>query len=197
VKEIVLIGGPNGAGKTTASRVLLSEFFRLHEFLNADEIAREIAPENPESAALAAGRRMILEMRDLVRWGESFGLETTCAGKSYAGLLERCKSDGWRIRLLFFSLPSPEYAMSRVARRVNQGGHSIPTLDIRRRFYAGLLNMRNIYLPLAEDAEIYDNTDGRRILIAEKRAGGSLVVYDPDRWRRIEEIPNEQSTDVL
>lgn len=90
MKEIVLIGGPNGAGKTTAARVLLADFFKLHEFLNADEIAREIAPQDVESASLAAGRRMIERMRDLVWRGESFGFETTCAGRSYLGLLERC-----------------------------------------------------------------------------------------------------------
>jgi predicted ABC-type ATPase len=187
VKEIVLIGGPNGAGKTTAARVLLADFFKLHEFLNADEIAREIAPQDVESAALAAGRRMIERMRDLVRRGESFGFETTCAGRSYVGLLERCKWDGWLVRLLFFCLPSPEFAISRVARRVSQGGHSIPAEVIQRRFYSGLFNMRNFYLPLADDAEIYDNADRQRVLIAEKRAGGPLLIHEPERWRRIEE----------
>jgi predicted ABC-type ATPase len=46
VKEIVLLGGPNGAGKTTAARVLLREFLDLHPYLNADEIARGISPED-------------------------------------------------------------------------------------------------------------------------------------------------------
>jgi len=48
VKEIVLIGGPNGAGKTTTARVLLPDFLDLHPFLNADDIARELAPWNVE-----------------------------------------------------------------------------------------------------------------------------------------------------
>jgi predicted ABC-type ATPase len=187
VKEIVLIGGPNGAGKTTAARVLLADFFRLHEFLNADEIARGIAMKDAESGALAAGRRMTEQMRDILREGRSFGIETTCAGRSYLGLLERCKRDGWLVRLLFFWLPSPEYAIARVARRIDEGGHSIPEEVIRRRFSAGLSNMRNLYLPLADDAEIYDNSDRQRILIAERRANGPLLVFDSERWRRIEE----------
>lgn len=187
MKEIVIIGGPNGAGKTTAARVLLSDFFRLHEFLNADEIAREIAPEDPESAAFAAGRQMIERMRFLMYSDLSFGFETTCAGKSYLRLLERCKLDGWLIRLLFFWLPSPDYAISRVARRVVEGGHSIPLDVIQRRYYLGIANMRDFYLPLADDAEIYDNSDRQRILIAEKRAGRPLLIHDPGCWRRIEE----------
>jgi len=56
-KDIFILGGPNGAGKTTAANVLLPEKFRLGLFLNADEIAKRISPENVESAAFAAGRR--------------------------------------------------------------------------------------------------------------------------------------------
>jgi predicted ABC-type ATPase len=82
MKEIVILGGPNGAGKTTAARVLLPEFFNLHPFLNADEIARRLSPADVEAAAFAAGREMIKKMRALVRDGRSFAFETTCAGKS-------------------------------------------------------------------------------------------------------------------
>ena len=187
MKEIVILGGPNGAGKTTAARVLLPEFFRLHEYLNADEIARQISPNDVEAAAFAAGRRMIERMRELIRQGRSFWFETTCSGRSYLPLLERCQKEGWRIKLLFFWLPSPDMAVGRVAQRASQGGHNIPEDVIRRRFYAGVSNMRSLYLPLVNEAEIYDNSDRRRILIAEKRDGGPFLIHDVERWARIEE----------
>jgi predicted ABC-type ATPase len=126
-------------------------------------------------------------MRGLVKEGRSFALETTCSGKPYLRLLEQCKRDGWRITLLYFWLPTPEDAIARVARRVSQGGHNIPEDVVVRRYYAGISNMRNLYLPLADEAEIYDNTDRQRILIAERREGLALVVHDPERWARIEE----------
>ncbi|WP_420239717.1 hypothetical protein ACOBR2_09185 [Telmatobacter bradus] len=44
MKEIILIGGPNGAGKTSTARELLPVFFADSEYLNADEIARNISP---------------------------------------------------------------------------------------------------------------------------------------------------------
>ena len=185
MKEIVILGGPNGAGKTTAARVLLPEFFRMDEFLNADEIARAIAPDDSEGAAFAAGRQMIQKMRGYISGERSFGFETTLSGKSYAPLLERCKADGWRITLMYFWLQSPELAVQRVARRVRQGGHGIPRETIVRRFYAGLGNMREFYLPLADTAAIYDNGGEQRILIAEKEHGFPLVIRDPERWSRI------------
>jgi predicted ABC-type ATPase len=187
VKEIFIIGGPNGAGKTTAARALLRNVLDGIVFLNADEIAREIAPEDSDSAALAAGRVFLEKMRSLIQQSQSFAFETTCSGKSYARLLEQCRQDGWRIFLYYFWLPSAEYSVERVARRVRQGGHAIPVDVIHRRYRAGVSNMRNLYLPLAEEAEIYDNTDKQRRMIAAKRAG-NLIVFEPELWSDLLEV---------
>lgn len=187
-KDILIIGGPNGAGKTTAARVLLRDFLDEPALLNADELAREISPRNPESVAFAAGRKLIERMHRLVRAKQSFAFETTCAGKAYLRLLEQCRREGWRITLLYFWLPSPELAVLRVARRVSEGGHDIPPDTIHRRYWAGIWNMRNFYLPLADEAEIYDNSETGRILIAEKREGSTLTIRDAERWARIEGV---------
>lgn len=187
-KEIFIIGGPNGAGKTTAARKFLPDIVFSQAFLNADEIAREISPDNPESAAIAAGRLLLVRFRELALQRESFALETTCAGKSYIPLLRSCVESGWRIVIYYLWLPSPEESASRVAKRVLQGGHSIPGQDIQRRFIPGLWNMRHLYLPLADTAAIYDNSGREQILIAEKESGGSLLIVDPMRWQRIEEL---------
>ncbi len=188
MKEIVILGGPNGAGKTTAARVLLPEFFHLNPFLNADDMARDLAPWNVEWAALAAGRLLIERMRDLVREGRSFALESTLSGKSYLPMLKDCRAGGWRVALYYFWLPSPEISIARVARRVSQGGHHVPGDVIYRRFKTGLWNMRHLYLPLADTAAIYDNSGQRRVLIADRETGWPLVVRDQDRWSKIEEL---------
>jgi len=188
VKEIVILGGPNGAGKTTAARLLLPELFKLYSFLNADDIARDLAPKNVESAALAAGRLLIERMRTLVREGESFALESTLSGRSYIPLLKNCKASGWRISLYYFWLPSPEDSIARVAMRVSQGGHHIPDEVIYRRFRTGLWNMRHLYLPLADTAAIYDNSGRARVLIAELESGFPLVIHDRELWSKIEEL---------
>jgi predicted ABC-type ATPase len=79
-------------------------------------------------------------------------------------------------------------AIVRVAGRVNQGGHGIPAEVIVRRYFAGIANMRDFYLPLANEAEIYDNTDRHRILIAEKREGRAVDVHDQVSWAKIERV---------
>jgi predicted ABC-type ATPase len=185
VDDIVIIGGPNGAGKTTAAPLLVRHGLNIREFVNADEIARGLSPLDPERVALAAGRLMLERMRELMGSRQSFAFETTCAGRAYLPMLTRCKADGWRVTLLYLWLPSPKDAVDRVAKRVRQRGHNIPGDVIVRRYWAGLANMRLLYLPLADTAAIYDNSDGQGVLIAERSENSSLVIHDADRWARI------------
>jgi len=187
MKDIFMLGGPNGAGKTTAARVLLPSKLHADTYINADEIARRIDPNNPESAALAAGRIMLGRINELIAAEVSFAFETTCAGRVYLRLLENCKLNGWKVSLIYLWIPSPEYSLARVARRVSQGGHAIPEDVIQRRYKAGLYNMRHLYLPLADDATIYDNRDNALKLIARREAPYSLQVWDGEIWARIEE----------
>jgi len=186
LKDIVIIGGPNGAGKTTAAPAVVPRELGIREFVNADEIARGLSPFNAQHAAVAAGRLMIERMRALVRSGASFAFETTCAGRAYIPWLRGCKARGWRVTLLFLWLPTPEAALDRVARRVRQGGHGVPTDVVIRRWKAGVANMRGLYLPLSDVAVIYDNSDAGRTLIAERTLGVPLVVHDALQWAAIE-----------
>ena len=189
MKDLIVIGGPNGAGKTTAAVHLLPARLGIREFVNADEIARGLSPFNRDRAAIAAGRLMLGRIHDLLRGNESFAIETTCAGRSYANMLHKHRRLGWRITLLYLWLPSPENAIERVSRRVASGGHSIPPDVIVRRYWAGQRNIRSLYLPLADIAAIYDNSDSGRVLIAERAEEAALVIHDSRRWAAMEEGP--------
>lgn len=185
-KDLLILGGPNGAGKTTTAARLLPHDLGIREFVNADEIARGISPFNPEATAIMAGRVMIERMRALVAAGESFAFETTCSGRAHAEFLRSCRGAGYRITLIYLWLNSPQMALARVARRVDRGGHSIPPDVVTRRYHAGIRNMRDLYLPLADVASIYDNSDGAGgTLIAQRTAEGHFVVRDPTRWALI------------
>lgn len=102
-------------------------------------------------------------------------------------MLRTCRAVGYRVTLFFLWLPSPEIAVSRVARRVRQGGHHVPSDVIHRRYWAGLRNMRHLYLPLAHAALIVDNSDEAGALIAEREPDTPLVIHDAARWALIEE----------
>jgi len=166
LKRILIIAGPNGAGKTTFTREFLPGFEGGIEFINADLIARGLSPFEPEKAALRAGKIMLRQISEKVNAGESFAFETTLSGLNYARQIPRWREAGYHVTLIFLSLPSAEMAVSRVRARVEQGGHDIPVDVIRRRFYSGIRNFREVYCSVVDSWRLYDNTSETRLIDA-------------------------------
>ena len=166
-QKIVIIAGPNGAGKTTFARKFLPNEADCPVFVNADLIAAGLAPFAPEAAAFRAGRLMLEEIENHVHYRESFAFETTLSGLMYARLIPKWRALGYRVKLIYLSLPNPEIAIARVANRVAQGGHSIPEADIRRRFEAGWRHFNSSYKLLVNAWALYDNSQPESVLIEE------------------------------
>lgn len=192
MKNLYIIAGCNGAGKTTASYTVLPEMLGCREFVNADEIARGLSPFNPEGVAIQAGRLMIERVLQLMKDGHDFAFETTLATRSYIKLIRKAQSVGYFVTLLFFSLPTPEQAVQRVARRVSQGGHNIPQDVIYRRYEAGLKNLFQLYMPVVDFWSLYDNNTCPTMRIASGwRKGERLEVTDRTRFEELQNKYNE------
>jgi predicted ABC-type ATPase len=157
-KKIVIIAGPNGAGKTTFAREFLPLEAGCPDFINVDLIAAGLSPFAPERSAVRAGRLMLEEIRRRTQRGESFAFETPLSGRGYVRLIPRWQAAGYRVKLIFLSLPSADLAVSRVAARVAQGGHAVPEDVIRRRFQSGLRNLRDVYARIVDSWVLYDNS---------------------------------------
>ncbi len=166
-RKIVIIAGPNGAGKTTFAREFLPNEAGCPVFVNADLIAAGLAPFDPARVALRAGRLMLEEIHTQVRKGGSFAFETTLSGRHYAQLIPLWREQGYKVKLIFLSLPTPAVAIERVRVRVAQGGHHVPTEVIRRRFFSGQRNFENVYQKLVDVWVLYDNAGEKPILLDE------------------------------
>jgi predicted ABC-type ATPase len=165
LKKIIIIAGPNGAGKTTFARDFLPAEAKTLRFINADFIAAGLAPFNPESASFKSGRLMLKEIDECVDAGHSFAFETTLSGLIYLKKIALWQARGYQVKLWFLSLPNDDIAVSRVAYRVLQGGHSIPENVIRRRFKAGLENFNEHYSKVVDSWAFYDSSGMRPRLI--------------------------------
>ena len=183
--NLYIVAGCNGAGKTTASYSLLPGILNCQEFVNADEIARGLSPFQPETAALAAGRLMLNRIRYLMGTGVDFAFETTLATRSYSGLISEAKRKGYRVSLVFFWLNSPELAVNRVENRVRAGGHNIPEEVIRRRYWRGIENLFQIYMPLCDAWAIFENSWKSPSLIAEGEKEGLPVITNQTIWEKL------------
>ncbi len=176
---VVAVAGPNGAGKST--------FFEAHlrpaglRFVNADDIARALSL-GPREAAEAAGhvRQALLDQR------ESFVFETVFSDPvgDKLGFLLRAGKAGYAVVLCFVGLDGPAASEERVAMRVAQGGHDVPTVKLRERFPRILRNLRAAVRELP-CVLVYDNGDlGRPFRQVARFEGGKLVERQPPlpRW---------------
>lgn len=155
--NLYIIAGCNGAGKTTASFNVLPQILDCKEFVNADEIAKGLSPFAPETVAIQAGKLMLQRIDKLLNEGVSFAIETTLATRSYQTLVKCAHEKGYTVQLLFFWLESPSVACKRVATRVSEGGHNIPVETIYQRYYLGLKNLFEIFMPVVDYWSLYDN----------------------------------------
>ena len=116
---------------------------------------------------------MLEQIREHVLKGESFAFETTLSGLVYARHIPRWREQGYRVKLFFLRLPTPEMAIARVAQRVLEGGHDVPEAVLRRRFDAGRRNFEGIYRDLVDGWILYDNSGEVPELLAEESRGMS------------------------
>lgn len=179
-----VIAGPNGAGKTTFAREFLPSYAQCKNFINADLIAQGLSPFSPETAAFRAGRLVLSEIASMAERRVDFGFETTLSGRSHMGLLRDLKERGYQIHFFYLWLPNVELALRRIQQRVLRGGHSVPEMDVRRRFGRSTGNFLAHYKGLANSWMLFDNSGHEPSLIASTRTG-SLVIMQQERYREL------------
>ena len=181
---IVALAGPNGAGKST--------FYEAHlqraglRVINADDLARDVGIGPYEAAELANQLR-----RELVRQRESFVFETVRSDPvgEKVDFLRDATRTGYTVVLCFIGLDRPETSEQRVAMRVLQGGHDVPTEKLVARFDRTLDNLHRA-IPELPFVQVFDNSDLRYPFrrVAEFRSGQIVSVSRPvPDWLKLSE----------
>lgn len=154
-KQLWLLAGGNGGGKSTFFRCFLER--SGIRFVNADLIAKQIDPENPElksyeAAAIAAKLRT-----SFLKKGVSFCFETVFSHPSKIDFVAEAKSLGYETILVYIHLQTTELNLARIAQRVSEGGHDVPAEKVVTRIPRTVQNIRDV-LPLVDVAKFYDNS---------------------------------------
>jgi predicted ABC-type ATPase len=155
---IVALAGPNGAGKST--------FFAAYLQLGAYEAA-DLAKHVRQG--LSASR-------------ESFVFETVFSdpvGEKVEFLSSAVRA-GYTVTLCFIGLDKARTSEERVAMRVLQGGHDVPTEKLLARFARSLRNLERAIRELPS-VHVFDNSDLRQPFrkVAEFRDGKRVAVFAP------------------
>ena len=154
---LVVLAGPNGAGKSTFFTHFLSP--TSLPFVNADLIARELAPSDPNSVTAAAVELATRHRLDLLGRRASFVLETVFSDPvgDKLDFLHRAQAASFAVFLVFVGLESPMLSRARVAERVERGGHDVPPAKLGERFPRTLANLRQA-LGFVDLALLFDNS---------------------------------------
>jgi predicted ABC-type ATPase len=184
--HLIIIAGCNGSGKTTTAPALLQDSLHVDDFVNADVIAQGLCGFQPEKAAIQAGRIMLEQIHSLAEQNANFAFETTLASRSFSTWIPQLKKQGYKFHLIFLWLKNAELAVLRVKERIKSGGHSVPEKTIKRRYVAGLNNFFNLYRPLTDSWQFYDNSNTEHLfLIASEINSSDLIIENKDIWEQL------------
>ncbi len=115
----------------------------------------------------------------------NFAFETTLSTKSYKNKITLAHENNYKVILLFFWLRKVDLAIKRVETRVAEGGHNIDQTIIKRRYLNGIKNLFNIYIPIVDEIMIFDNSEGKYDLIAEKTLNSELHIISEIKFNAL------------
>ena len=164
--EIVVFAGPNGSGKSTFTELLRP----LYDYINADEIKKNLKCGDLEAAQLAEKQR-----EEHLARGESFCFETVLSTERNLRLLQRAKEKGYFIRCYYVLTADPLINVYRIRSRVLLGGHDVPKDKIISR-YESCLNLMKQVIGVNDICHVYDNSESEPFRIFKKRK--EVCFYD-------------------
>ena len=169
-----VVAGPNGAGKSTFALRYLPDHAGSIEYVNPDLVAQGLSPTDIRLSAIKAGKLTLARIAELIAAGESFGFETTLAGRGHLKLLAEARSNGYEIHLYYLWMPEILMLPIRIRHRVLDGGHDVPRADVMRRYGRSRENLRD-YMALADRAYVFDATRPDFRLIWQRNGQASAV----------------------
>lgn len=154
-KILCIIAGANGSGKSTLAEVFLKE--KNMEFLNADDIAKEICPNAINSVPISAGKLYFKKLHEYFQQNKSFVVESTLSGNNIVKVIQIARRKNYKVILIYSFLQNCTICIERVKKRVVNGGHNVPEEDIVRRYYKSIINFWNNYRFLVDEWTMFYN----------------------------------------
>ena len=120
------------------------------------------------------------------RWiasGESFTFETVMSGADKLDVLKLAKQRHYRTYLYYICTDDVSINEARISNRVEQGGHSVPTEKVAKRYERSLAQLVDA-IKAVNRAYIFDNSGKEHRLIASFENGRVDEIYGSEqpRW---------------
>lgn len=193
--RMLVIAGPNGSGKTTFARTYVARNLLSGDiYVNPDDIAQKIFGDwNSPDAVVKAARESDRIRNDRLNNRQDLVFEAVLLSREKIDYLVRAKESGYEIHMIFVATESPTINAGRVARRVLEGGHSVPISTIISRFNASIAQAVFVAQKgIVSHVQGYDNSEdlSAPILVFEI-ANGKIIEKAkviPTWWRPFLEV---------
>lgn len=172
-----IFAGNNGSGKSTIRNLIVDQL-GISVNIDPDALARGIDSKHPESRKVSAGKEAIRLARDCIRYRRDFSIETTLAGGNAIRLMRDAKASEFEVTMFFVGLGDYQLNIERVAMRVRNGGHHIPTEDIIRRHDTSIRNLLH-NLHLIDHLVVIDNSSAEGARVLQVSAGSIIHRANP------------------
>lgn len=180
MKTLYILAGANGSGKSTIARELLPA--ENISYVNADDIARELCPDDMQKVRIQAGREVYARIDDLIKKGLSFALESTLSGVGHLKTIQQAKQNGYEVIIIYTFVDSAQDCISRIRTRVLKGGHPVPDEDVIRRFTRSKYNFWHQYREKADHWVLYYNGGAEISLVAEQKASQPVEIVSENLY---------------
>jgi len=170
----------NGSGKSTIAKELLQE--QKLEYINADDIAKELNPTNISKVKISAGKETKRRIEKCFKEKLSFAVETTLSGNNYIKTFEKAKELGYKIILLYTFVDNSKICIERIKVRVKNGGHPVPDEDVIRRYKRSISNFWNKYKNLADEWNLYYNGNDSSTIVAQQTSKDDIEILNENLY---------------
>ena len=163
------MAGPNGAGKTTLVEKGIIQAIAGHDLvtLNADVRTRELLAADPlmPDANLQAAIETDGRVAACIEQGVDVLVETVFSSDKYLDDIERARTLGYQVGMIYVGLASSRDSIRRVALRQARGGHDVPPDKVVSRWFRSIAMLGRMADKL-DRLFVFDNTrpEGPRLI---------------------------------
>jgi predicted ABC-type ATPase len=193
--DLYIITGSNGAGKSSVGKFYLPERIRdKYEIFDGDKLFAQKRKQiyKIETPSLKEAEKLATEwlyeefenqITKAIKEKDHFVYEGHFPDEENWTTLQRFKSAGYKINLLFLGLNHPKVSALRVLERAKLGGHNVPPYEIERNFYGNLQQLNKNY-NLIDELQIVDTTASPKVLAIFRKSKivSSLPIKELPEW---------------
>jgi predicted ABC-type ATPase len=186
-----IVAGPNGAGKTTLVEDGIIKTITGHDLvtLNADVRTQLLLAEDPliPDANLRAAIEIDRRVAACIEQGVDLLVETVLSSDKYLDDVERARTLGYQIGMIYVGLATAVDAVRRVGLRHARGGHDVPSDKVVARWSRSIAMLGRMADKL-DRLFVFDNTRAEGPRLIAIGIGRQVTLLEPGRIGEIDAV---------